>query len=588
MKLINVKTVIFILSVLLLATLQSNAYAQKNELKVGDQVPEIMLGKVINYKKSIVKISDFSNRLLILDFWNRGCASCIAAMPHMDSLQRFFGEKLMILPVTNEPESEIRSFWKANAYTNRTSLPTVTEDKVLASHFRHWGFPHEVWIFKGKVIAITGAEYVDKHNIQKILNGEQISWPVKNDYQKIVNKPLFALDDNQLDASNTSFQYAALSGFTENPVENGIFRDRQRKTVRYTFVNQTIFSAYRLAYSGIGGYKFRLVPSRIVTPNQISWQVADRSKYEFIKVPGNYLAQWKKDNGISYESLRPDTGQSDKQLWQAMVTDLNSLLGMDVRWERMNATVFVLENSKIATPVKKIQGKSYALAEVWNGLNAQENNPYVYIDEEKVRSDKKVLLDIKSWKDVLSIKKQLEAQGYTLREEIRLIDKWVFKEVDYGLVLGKRSIEIQNKKIQQKGMKDPTAGENSAFMESNKKKTGVVTLPSGLQYKVISNGIGPKPQNKDLVIVDYLGTLVNGKIFDSSYEYIKPLEINIDNEELIKGWKEILQLMPVGSKWEVYIPAELAYRGRSNYGRIPPNSNLIFEMELVGIKENKK
>ena len=124
--------------------------------------------------------------------------------------------------------------------------------------------------------------------------------------------------------------------------------------------------------------------------------------------------------------------------------------------------------------------------------------------------------------------------------------------------------------------------EGDAFLAANKKKDGVVTLPSGLQYKVIKMGDGPKPTSLQTVTCNYRGTLVDGKEFDSSSRYGKPAEFPVGG--VIKGWTEALQLMPVGSKWELYIPSNLAY-GETGAGQtIGPNATLIFEIELLSIK----
>jgi len=121
-----------------------------------------------------------------------------------------------------------------------------------------------------------------------------------------------------------------------------------------------------------------------------------------------------------------------------------------------------------------------------------------------------------------------------------------------------------------------------AFLNNNKNAPGVVTLPSGLQYKIVRQGTGAKPVATDKVTVHYHGTLIDGTIFDSSVERNQPIELTVS--QVIPGWIEALQLMPVGSKWVLYIPSELAY-GISPRpgGPIEPNSALIFEVELLSI-----
>jgi len=131
--------------------------------------------------------------------------------------------------------------------------------------------------------------------------------------------------------------------------------------------------------------------------------------------------------------------------------------------------------------------------------------------------------------------------------------------------------------------------ESEKFLKENSQKKGIKTTDSGLQYEILVKGKGKKPKETDTVKVHYHGTLLNGKVFDSSVERGEPLEFPVKG--VIKGWQEVLQLMPVGSRWKVYIPAELAYGDNPRPGGdIEPFMALIFEMELIEItsKEDNK
>jgi FKBP-type peptidyl-prolyl cis-trans isomerase len=120
------------------------------------------------------------------------------------------------------------------------------------------------------------------------------------------------------------------------------------------------------------------------------------------------------------------------------------------------------------------------------------------------------------------------------------------------------------------------------FLAANKSKEGVVALPSGLQYKILTAGTGPTPTASDSVVCNYRGTLLDGKEFDSSYKRGQPATFPVSG--VIKGWTEALQLMPVGSKWQLFIPADLAYGDRGAGNDITPGSTLIFEVELISIQ----
>lgn len=144
--------------------------------------------------------------------------------------------------------------------------------------------------------------------------------------------------------------------------------------------------------------------------------------------------------------------------------------------------------------------------------------------------------------------------------------------------------EKQMAKAHEEGGAAHKAGEE--FLAANKGKEGVVTLPSGMQYKILTAGSGPKPTASDTVSCNYKGTLLNGKEFDSSYKRGHPETFPVGG--VIKGWTEALLLMPVGSKWQLFIPADLAYGDRGAGGDIGPGETLIFEVELLSIGEQKK
>lgn len=123
----------------------------------------------------------------------------------------------------------------------------------------------------------------------------------------------------------------------------------------------------------------------------------------------------------------------------------------------------------------------------------------------------------------------------------------------------------------------------AAFLEANKKKPGVVTLPDGLQYKIITEGTGSKPTDSDTVVVHYEGKLVDGTVFDSSYKRGEPASFQVNG--VIPGWTEALKLMKAGSTWELYIPASLAYGEQGAAPLIGPNETLIFKVNLISVKQ---
>jgi len=195
----------------------------------------------------------------------------------------------------------------------------------------------------------------------------------------------------------------------------------------------------------------------------------------------------------------------------------------------------------------------------------------------------------------LDIGKNLKTQGIEI--DPNLLSKGIQDAVSGGKpmlteeevqgVMTAFSQEMQSKMAaKSKAAADKNQKEGDAFLAENKKKKDVVTLPSGLQYKILKAGTGKKPKSTDTVTTNYKGTLIDGTEFDSSYKRGQPASFPVTG--VIPGWTEALQLMPVGSKWQLFVPPTLAYGPRGAGPQIGPNATLIFEVELLGIQEEGK
>jgi FKBP-type peptidyl-prolyl cis-trans isomerase FklB len=216
---------------------------------------------------------------------------------------------------------------------------------------------------------------------------------------------------------------------------------------------------------------------------------------------------------------------------------------------------------------------------LWYGVcSADEVKP--------ARNENAKPVEIKSDND-----KVLYSLGYELgkdidRQKLELTPEVLLKGVEDAISGGKPLINAHQRQVALKQIKEMRAQNNleqsQAFLGANAKKEGVQTLPSGLQYKVITPGEGKTPTGKDTVVVHYRGTLIDGSEFDSSYERGKPATFAL--RKVIKGWQEGLRLMKEGAKWELYIPPDLAYGKHGRPQAIPPNSALIFEVELLKVK----
>ena len=211
---------------------------------------------------------------------------------------------------------------------------------------------------------------------------------------------------------------------------------------------------------------------------------------------------------------------------------------------------------------------------------AKDAKPPVAIDKNKVST--MVGMDIgrglTQIKDDIDIKVVEQALEQTLKGEKTSLTQEEALQVRQAYMQ-----QMQAKRVaEQKAAAEKNKTEGTEFLAKNKSKSGVKTTASGLQYEVEKEGSGPKPKATDTVKVNYLGTKIDGTKFDSSYDRGQPATFPLNG--VIKGWSEGLQLMPVGSKYKLYVPADLAY-GENAPGPIGPNATLIFEVELLGIED---
>ncbi len=317
------------------------------ELKIGDQVPDILIDKIINNDKRSIRTADYKDKLLILDFWDTSCTVCIASMPKLDSLQRVFGDQIKLLSVTYQPEDLITNFFKNSRYLNERNPPvhraSVVDDRLLRSYFRYETNPHVVWIHKGKVVAITGGEYITSKNIQNLLDGISVDWVLKTErFDSTI--PFVALSPLWQDASNSPyFGYSIMTGqATSVPEDGGIhfIQDSVYNRTRVAILNQDIYTTYRwLLYSTRSDeynnkiYYINTHPSRTVL------DVKDPSRITYKKEYGDYN-EWNNKHVLCYENLKH--GLIEKTLMaKSAIQDLNNRLGLDVRYEKRNVKCLV-------------------------------------------------------------------------------------------------------------------------------------------------------------------------------------------------------------------------------------------------------
>ena len=213
-------------------------------------------------------------------------------------------------------------------------------------------------------------------------------------------------------------------------------------------------------------------------------------------------------------------------------------------------------------------------------------NAITVVAENEIKTDKQKLsyaLGMYFSQSIMQQKDELDKDAF-----IQAIDD-VFTDTKPKLTQEEIQTVLSNYQQMLANKLDAVANENKLkgekFLEDNKKKDGIVVLDSGLQYKVIKEGDGEKPGKDSSVKVHYHGTLINGEVFDSSYDRGEPVTLFLN--QVIKGWQEAVSMMKVGSKWQIYVPSELAYGSRgAGGGAIGPNETLIFDIELLAVNSH--
>lgn len=310
-----------------------------NPISIGDNIPKLKIERIINYTSQEANLEDFKGKLLILDFWATWCSPCIKAFPKIDSLQKKFGDKILILPVTMEKQQVVSSFFeRMKKSTSLAPLPSVVEDKDLTKLFTHIELPHCVWInSEGKVIAITEGSQVNSENIEKILKGENIALKVKKDIKlDIINNsdqgiPIFSSVYKRKEGNSYTFEeinsqksliQSTLTGYTE-----GLSSGAGRFVNMISVFNVPVIWLYKVAFWK--GQVEMLSEDRTIVEveeNNIYEKLTTEDRNNNPRVSsGVDYENWLRSNGYCYELKVPK--ELDKDKFDFMLDDLNRAFG---------------------------------------------------------------------------------------------------------------------------------------------------------------------------------------------------------------------------------------------------------------------
>ncbi len=295
-------------------------------IAIGMDAPKELLGKTVD-GKVIPPIGDLPQDLVILDFMNTACTSCIAALPRLGQLQQANNNKLKIISISYEKIDRVKAFRKNNELFRSNKLDFIVEDSIWAKYFPHQTVSHMVWIYKGNVIAITHSEYVSQEMVDQVIRNGKINLPIKDDFLTFdFTRPLIG---------SQAGRYSFLTGFIEGANSNfGHQVDSVNGTVREYIVNGEIIAAYLYCYGKLQSLPF-IKDSRIVVER------SDKQRFVFDKIESKYRESWRRKYGMSYEAnFEIEADPKDKA--RAMIPDMEIKMGVKTTLESRSVVCWVI------------------------------------------------------------------------------------------------------------------------------------------------------------------------------------------------------------------------------------------------------
>ncbi len=408
----------YCLTVILCLYLKSDA-RQTRPLTIGDKVPDLEIKNILNTPALQSNLSAFKNKLLILDFMGTTCIGCIKGLPVLDSLQKKYGDKIQIVLVTNESLLKVKPFLNRH----KVKFPVIYNDSVLSMLFPHTFIPHDVWINKGIVTAITYPEYVNEKNIYAILANQKVSWPVKSDIAAFdYTQPLIHINEQNVpDGSYPSQMFYSWFGsnMPNIPPMEKMQPDSEKQCIKISFINLPVIDLYLRSYG-----LFHFADSRIIL------DVKDTGRYLFTKGK-TYRQTWINQNTFCYEAVFP-LSMPVQQRREKLRNDLDVFMGLQGRMEKRNVACRVLlktDSAALLQPVysarqvAKMVSLSYIIYMLDHTFSAMPA-----IDETGLKKEAWIAADENIVDDIPLLQAVLKKYGLEFRTEVRTIDMLVLFE----------------------------------------------------------------------------------------------------------------------------------------------------------------
>ncbi|UKB78574.1 TlpA family protein disulfide reductase [Chryseobacterium sp. MEBOG07] len=435
------------ITALLLVLANFAGYTQIKPLAIGDGVPDMVIGDIINYRSPNIRLSDFKGKLLVLDFWATWCSPCISMFPKTDSLQKLFKGKVEFLPVSYQDRNTVESFLKKLNVNKGITVPTVTNDKQLHALFPHMEIPYYVWINgKGKVVAMTEAKEITKENIENILDDDQRT--IKNSIgilEKNVNKanpvfitgiPIIGTDSANINIIPLEQDDILVQSVAAKFIP-GISGGAYNNTNHFLVMNYSVMNMYQFFF-GITSKPNTLA---FWNKNRYVIEVKDSLKRNRLinYTSGLEYNNWLRANGYCYELIWKNVKGWDRKI-ELVRDDLDRLFAKPL------GITAVLEKRKVPSSILAMKGNGSKLVTA-GGESFEKHDAYSYSQRNLPLSRLVSQLEYfwqKSGTNVVNetqYKKNVDIELNCKMSDIKAVNKELAK---YGLAFieGERSIDI--------------------------------------------------------------------------------------------------------------------------------------------------
>lgn len=414
----KIMTVFLSIFVYITASAQQIAVDRSLELKIGDQLPTLPKLPIVNYSDNFFKYEKQDDRLIILDLFNTGCTSCIAKMPALQKLKKEFGRKLEVIMVTPEDKAKMERFYSNSKFLKEhaAALPTIVSDTLLQKYFPHVAVSHIAWIYKNKVMAISHPDYVTAANIQKILKGESIDIPLKDDFSIVEITP-----DDQVSVVDQEQMIGSLliTGFNPKLNSTGIkfLHDSTQGMHTTYFNNLDLLGAFTAAWAPVKK------PTYLLQKERVEWNVKNPDRYQYDESKSLPYQMWQEKYSVCYKRMdHLDISDSIRAIH--VLNDLSDFFGVKVSWEFRKRRCLVITKTEQKHVEMKQKGMRYDGTETFAFFMDYSGKYPPVIDEVKLIID----MEIPDFKNLDELNLYLANYGAKIKEDWRDIEVMVFKE----------------------------------------------------------------------------------------------------------------------------------------------------------------